>query len=156
MKVSLPASIALGLASLFSVYHLVLAVASLQRVQDVGPVIACMVLYAAATGTALFVPGKVLPVWTACFSLATAIMMPLVAAPVVDLAKGPGSATWWIAAVGTLMVVLVVRGRGPFAWQGSCSSPCTRSPGPVSMRSAHSGCSAAWPGSRSPRCSPSP
>ncbi|MEJ8282446.1 hypothetical protein ACVKXF_000305 [Curtobacterium sp. PvP017] len=118
MKVSLPASIAIGLASLFSVYHLVLAVASLQRVHDVGPVIACMVLYAAATGAALFVPGKVLPVWTACFSLATAVVMPLVAAPVVDLANGPGTATWWIAAVGTLMVVLVVRGRGPFAWAG--------------------------------------
>ncbi|MCS6586456.1 hypothetical protein NYQ25_15895 [Curtobacterium flaccumfaciens pv. flaccumfaciens] len=57
MKVSLPASIALGLASLFSLYHLVLAAATLPRVDQVAPIVACMVLYAAATGLALFVPG---------------------------------------------------------------------------------------------------
>ncbi|WIE63840.1 hypothetical protein DEI99_011325 [Curtobacterium sp. MCLR17_036] len=119
MRVSLPASVALGLASLFSVYHLVLALSSLSRVTEVGPVITCMVLYAAATGTALFVPGKVLPVWSACFALATALVMPVVSAPVVgELTPGAGYVTWWIAAVGTLMVVLVVRGRGPFAWVG--------------------------------------
>lgn len=94
MKVSLPASIALGLASLFSLYHLVLAAATLPRVDQVAPIIACMVLYAAATGLALFVPGRVLPVWTACFSLATAIVMPVIAAPsssmVVVRAPPPG------------------------------------------------------------------
>ncbi|OIH92186.1 MULTISPECIES: hypothetical protein [unclassified Curtobacterium] len=119
MRVSLPASVALGLASLFSVYHLVLALSSLSRVTEVGPVITCMVLYAAATGTVLFVPGKVLPVWSACFALATALVMPVVSAPVVrEITPGAGYVTWWIAAVGTLMVVLVVRGRGPFAWVG--------------------------------------
>lgn len=118
MKVSLPASIAVGLASLFSVYHLVLAVATLPRVDQVAPIVACMVLYAAATGLALFVPGRVVPVWTACFALATAVVMPVIAAPVVETGTGPGSSTWWIAAVGTLMVVLVVRGRGLFAWAG--------------------------------------
>jgi hypothetical protein len=113
-----PARIAIGLATLFSLYHLVLAATTLPRVLEVPPVVACMVLYAAATGVALFVPGKALPVWAACFSLATALVMPVVAAPAVELRSGPGYATWWIAAVGTLMVVLVVRGRGPFAWVG--------------------------------------
>jgi len=118
VRVSIPARVAIGLAALFSVYHLVLAATTLPRVTDVGPVLACMVLYAAATGAALFVPGRSLPVWTACFSLATALVMPIVAAPVVELGDGPGYGTWWIAAVGTLMVVLVVRGRGAFAWAG--------------------------------------
>jgi hypothetical protein len=107
-----------GLAALFSVYHLVLAFTTLPRVTDVGPVVACMALYAAATATALLVRGAVLPVWVTCFCLATAVVMPVVAAPVVELGDGPGYATWWIAAVGTLMVILVVRQRMPFAWVG--------------------------------------
>jgi len=118
MKVSIPAGVAIGLAALFSVYHLLLAATTLPRVLDAGPVIACMVLYAAATGLAVFLPGRTLPVWATCFSLGTAIVMPIVASPVVELRSGPNYTTWWIAAVGTLMVVLVVRGRGPFAWIG--------------------------------------
>ena len=118
MKVSIPAGVAISLAALFSVYHLVLAGTTLPRVVDLAPVVVCMALYAAATGVALFAPGGVLPLWATCFSLATAVVMPVIAAPAVELRSGPGSATWWIAAVGTLMVVLVVRGRGPFAWAG--------------------------------------
>ncbi|MBT2503062.1 hypothetical protein [Curtobacterium sp. ISL-83] len=118
MRVSIPAGVAIGLAALFSLYHLLLAATTLSHVLHVGPVVTCMVLYAAATAMALFVPGRTLPMWTACFSLATAVVMPIIAAPAVELRSGPGYATWWIAAVGTLMVVLVVRGRGPFAWVG--------------------------------------
>ncbi|OII15600.1 hypothetical protein [Curtobacterium sp. MCBA15_008] len=118
MKVSIPAGVAIGLAALFSVYHLLLAATTLPRVLDAGPVVACMVLYAAATGVALFVSGRTLPIWATCFALATAVVMPVVASPVVELRSGPSYSTWWIAAVGTLMVVLVVRGRGPFAWIG--------------------------------------
>ncbi|PZF59049.1 hypothetical protein DEJ23_04150 [Curtobacterium sp. MCSS17_008] len=118
MRVSLPAGIAIGLAALFSVFHLVLGVASFAWVRDVGPVLACMALYAAASTVALVLPGRVLPVWAACFSLATALVMPVIAAPVVDLGHKDDSTTWWVAAVGTLMVVLVVRGRRAFAWVG--------------------------------------
>jgi len=118
MRVSLPAGIAIGLAVLFSVFHLVLGVASFGSVRDVGPVIACMTLYAAASAVAVFLPGRVLPVWAACFALATALVMPVIAAPVVDLSANDAGSTWWVAAVGTLMVVLVVRGRRAFAWVG--------------------------------------
>jgi hypothetical protein len=120
VKVSVPAGVATGLAALFSLYHLVLATTTLFWVPNVGPIIACMVLYAAATGAALLVRGSALPVWTACFALATAIMMPLVAAPVVDPSPGADhvNGTWWVAAIGTLMVILVVRQRAPFAWVG--------------------------------------
>ncbi len=118
MRVSIPAGIAIGLAALFSVYHVVLGLTTLPRVLEVGPIVACMVLYVAATGVALFVPGRVLPVWATSFSLATAIVMPLIAAPAVELDTKDTYQTWWIAAVGTLMVVLVVRGRGAFAWIG--------------------------------------
>lgn len=118
MRVSIPASVATGLAALFSLYHLVLASTSLPLVSDIGPIVACMVLYAAATGAALFVRGRALPVWIACFALATAIVMPVVASPSIDLREPIGYRTWWVAAVCTLMVILAVRGRGPFAWAG--------------------------------------
>ncbi|MCT9622586.1 hypothetical protein [Curtobacterium sp. C2H10] len=118
MKASLPAGVAIGLATLFSVYHLVLAATTLPGAAQIGPVVACMILYAAATGVAVFVPGRPLPVWATCFALATAVVLPVVASPTVDLTAGPGNGTWWIAAVGTLMVVLVVRARVAFAWVG--------------------------------------
>lgn len=118
MKVSIPAGVAIGLAALFSMYHLVLALTILPRIDEVGPVVACMALYAAATGVSLFLPGRPLPVWAACFALGTALVMPIIAAPTVDLRPGPNYSTWWIAAAGTLMVILVVRGRGAFAWMG--------------------------------------
>ncbi|MFJ3028914.1 hypothetical protein ACIPEQ_08730 [Curtobacterium sp. NPDC087080] len=118
MRVSLPAGIAIGLAALFSLFHLVLGVASFGVVREVGPVLTCMALYAAASAVAIFLPGRTLPIWAACFCLATALVMPVIAAPVVDLADKNDSTTWWIAAIGTLMVVLVVRGRRAFAWVG--------------------------------------
>lgn len=118
MRVSIPAGVAIGLAALFSVYHLLLGATTLPTAPHIGPVVACMVLYAAATGVALFVPGRALPIWATCFSLATAIVMPIVASPVSEIHSGLAQTTWWIAAVGTLMVILVVRGRGPFAWVG--------------------------------------
>ncbi|WP_181431064.1 hypothetical protein [Curtobacterium sp. MCBD17_021] len=110
---------ATGLAALFSLVHLVLAASTLPAAPaDAARVVSCMVLYAAATALALFVRGPALPVWVACFALATAFVMPIVCAPVVDLSVAPTYSTWWIAAVGTLMVVLAVRQRGPFAWAG--------------------------------------
>ncbi|OIH96986.1 hypothetical protein [Curtobacterium sp. MCBA15_001] len=118
MKVSVPAGIATGLAALFSVYHLVLGLTALPGASDMGPAIACMALYVAATGTALFLRAQALPVWSACFALATAIAMPVVAAPVVDPGDEASYATWWVAAIGTLMTILVVRQRAPFAWAG--------------------------------------
>lgn len=118
MRVSLPARVAIGLAALFSVYQLVLGFASFTTVTDVSPVVACMALYAVASAVVLFAPGRALPVWAACFALATALVLPVIAAPVADLAHKNDSTTWWVAAVGTLMVVLVVRGRRAFAWVG--------------------------------------
>ncbi|MDN3478282.1 MULTISPECIES: hypothetical protein [unclassified Curtobacterium] len=119
MRASIPAGVATGLAALFSLLHLVLAVTTLPGAPSkAAPVIACMVLYAAATALALFVRGPVLPVWVAWFALATAVVMPIVCSTVVDLRVAPTYATWWIAAVGTLMVVLAVRQRGRFAWVG--------------------------------------
>ncbi|WP_066515774.1 hypothetical protein [Curtobacterium ammoniigenes] len=119
MRVSVPANIATALAAVFSLYHLVLATTSLSQVHQVVPVIACMLLYAGATAVALLTPGHVLRVWAACAALATAFAIPLVIAPQLPKHIGTNSyVTWYIAAIGTLMVILAVRQRTAFAWVG--------------------------------------
>lgn len=121
MRLSVPTGIAIALAAIFSIYHLVLAVTSLPLVLDTQPVIACMVLYAAATAAALVVPHVPrLPVGAAGFALATSLIIPLVVAPEIPTAAyQAGYATWYVAAVGTLMVILAVRQRAAFAWVGT-------------------------------------
>jgi hypothetical protein len=119
MKVSVPVGTANGIAVVFSLYHLLLATTSLTSVRHVGPVIACMLLYAAATAVALIARGQVLPIWAGCFALTCAIVIPIVNAQQIPAsALGPGYATWYVAAIGTLMVILVVRRRIWFAWVG--------------------------------------
>ncbi|MFZ7089099.1 hypothetical protein [Curtobacterium sp. RRHDQ10] len=118
MRVSVPAGVANGLAAIFSLYHLLLAATSLDAVRSTPPVVACMVLYAAATAVALVPRGAVLPIWASCFALATACVMPLVIAPQLPTSGTFGYTTWYVAAVGTLMVILTVRGRIAFAWTG--------------------------------------
>ena len=73
MTIGVPRYLIIGLAALFSSYHLVLAVYSLPfgYASDPGPVVAAMVLYAIATAAVLF-PAKQtrMPVWLASFSIA--------------------------------------------------------------------------------------
>lgn len=119
MRVSVPTGTATAIATVFSLYHLLLAATSLSGVRQVGPVIACMVLYAAATAVALLARGALLPMWASCFGLASAIVIPLVEAPQIRLADvATGYSTWYVAAIGTLMVILAVRQRFVFAWAG--------------------------------------
>jgi hypothetical protein len=111
--------IATALAAVFSMYHLVLAATSLPTVRDIGPVVACMILYAAATIAAIFAKGSAVPIWASCFALATSFVTPvIVAAQIPKAAIGNGYATWYVAAVGTLMVILAVRQQLAFAWAG--------------------------------------
>jgi hypothetical protein len=119
VKVSVPVGTANAIAAVFSLYHLLLATTSLSAVRHDGPVIACMLLYAAATAVALIPRGAVLPIWAGCFALASAVVIPIVNAQQIPTsALGPGYATWYVAAIGTLMVILVVRRRVWFAWIG--------------------------------------
>ena len=107
------------LAAVFSCYHLVLASVSLDRFDDPWPVVACMVAYAAATVAALW-PGRgpAMPVWIAAFALAVSIVIPLQITSQLDAAGRNGYATWYVAAIGTLMVIVATRRRQAFAWLG--------------------------------------
>ncbi|BDZ51575.1 hypothetical protein GCM10025867_38160 [Frondihabitans sucicola] len=123
MNVKLPRWLPIGLAALFSLYHLLLAAVSLDMPTHAGPVVVTMVLYAIATALVLY-PTKsrnlTLPVWMACVALAVAVILPLVVASQLDPHRtgGNGYATWYVAAVGTLMVIVSTRRRHGFAWFG--------------------------------------
>jgi len=119
MRVSVPRWLIVSLAAVFSAYHLVLAAASVDRVADPLPVLACMGLYAAATVAVLW-PSRhvIMPVWMASFCLAVSIVLPLVVTSQLDASVKNGYATWYVAAVGTLMVIVSTRRRQGFAWLG--------------------------------------
>ncbi|KQQ28076.1 hypothetical protein [Frondihabitans sp. Leaf304] len=123
MNVKLPRWLPIGLAAVFSVYHLLLATVSLGIPRNAAPVIVCMALYAVATALAL-IPvkkqGLTMPVWMASICLAVAVIVPLVVASQLDPNHpgGTGYATWYVAAVGTLMVIVSTRRRHGFAWAG--------------------------------------
>ena len=123
MKIRVPRALIVAIAALFSAYHLLLAGYSLQFdfVDDRAPIVAGMLLYAAVTITVLW-PGREnkMPVWMAAFSLGTAVALPPLITAMLDPMRegGNGYATWYVAAIGTLMTITAVRLQPGFAWAG--------------------------------------
>ena len=121
MNIGVPRYLIVGMAALFSAYHVVLGLSSLHVVSMPGPVVAAMGLYAVATTVSLL-PSKSIqmPIWMAAFNLAVVIAMPLLVTAVLDPARvgGLGYGTWYVAAIGTLMTVTATRRRPAFAWTG--------------------------------------
>lgn len=119
MRIAVPRWLVVTLAAVFSAYHLVLAAASLGAFADPVPVVVCMVLYAVATVLALWpTRGTVLPLWIAAFAFAVAVVLPLQLGLQLDPAAENGYATWYVAAVGTLMTIVATRRRQGIAWIG--------------------------------------
>ena len=123
MTIGVPRALIVALAGLFSAYHLLLAGYSLtfpfasERI----PVVVAMVLYALVTATALWPSRETrMPIWMASFSLGVAVALPPLITTVLDPMRpgGNGYATWYVAAVGTLMTITAVRLRPGFAWAG--------------------------------------
>ena len=83
-----------------------------------------MALYAIATAVVLYPTRSkslTLPVWIGVHSpRASPIILPLIVASQLDPHRhgGNGYATWYVAAVGTLMVIVSTRRRHGFAWVG--------------------------------------
>ncbi|MFP7759708.1 hypothetical protein [Marisediminicola sp. LYQ85] len=119
MIISIPRSLIITLAAIFSAYHLVLAAVSFDVAESRGPVIAAMVIYAAAT-TASLLPYRSprMPIWLAAFNVIATIAISLLVTS--QLPDGPGEsyAAWHTAAIGTLMVITSTRMRQSFAWVG--------------------------------------
>jgi hypothetical protein len=120
MNIGVPRSLIVTVAALFSAYHLVLATYSLDIPTSRAPVLAAMVLYAVATVISLL-PGTLkMPVWLAGFNVAVSIAIATLVSSALDPERegGNGYATWYIAAVGTLMTITSTRRRHSFAWAG--------------------------------------
>ena len=121
MIISVPRYLIITLAATFSAYHLLLAAVSLDVPQHAGPFIGAMALYAVATFVSLWPSSHLqMPVWMATFNVAVCVALPLLVTSQLDPGKpiDGNSATWYVAAIGTLMVITSTRLRHTFAWIG--------------------------------------
>lgn len=121
MNIGVPRYLIVGLAGLFSAYHLVLATYTIDIPRHPGPIFVAMALYAIATIVSLapFGPQR-MPIWMAAFNFAIVIAITLLVANELDFERpgGTGYASWYVAASGTLMTITSTRGRHTFAWLG--------------------------------------
>jgi hypothetical protein len=122
VNIGIPRYLIVGIAGLFSAYHLVLASYSLVKGIPFagGPIFIAMALYAAASIMSLLPWGPSrMPIWMASINLAVVIALPLLVTSQLDPSKSNGYGTWYVAAVGTLMTITSTRRRHTFAWIGS-------------------------------------
>lgn len=121
MNIGVPRYLIVGMAALFSAYHLVLATYTIDQPRHQGPIFFAMGLYALATIISLLPFGPTrMPVWMAAFNFAIVIAITLLVANELDFARpgGTGYASWYVAASGTLLTITSTRGRHTFAWLG--------------------------------------
>ncbi len=122
MTIGAPRFLLIGLAALFSSYHIVLGVYSFQLgfAKTTEPILTAMILYAIATAAALLLSRRRMPIWLAAFSFAVSVALPLLVTSQLDPRQegGLSYSTWYVAAVGTLMTITATSRRPGFAWAG--------------------------------------
>lgn len=117
--IAVPRWLLLVLGALFSAYHVVLGVYSLDIPASPWPTIAALLLYSVATVMSLWPTGRArMPDWLAAFDLAVSLVLPLLVTSQLDPQRGNGYATWYVAAVGTLMTIAAARRQLAVAWVG--------------------------------------
>ncbi|MGI9821649.1 hypothetical protein [Agromyces sp. Marseille-Q5079] len=117
--IAIPRWLLLVLAALFSAYHVMLAITSLDIPKSPWPTLVALVLYVIATIASLSVGSRVrMPDWLAAFDLAVSIVMPVLVTSQLDPGETNGYATWYVAAVGTLMTIAAARRQILAAWLG--------------------------------------
>ncbi|MCU1586412.1 MAG: hypothetical protein JWM49_2968 [Microbacteriaceae bacterium] len=120
MIISVPRYLIIGLAAIFSAYHLTLAMVSIDVPRQKGPYIAAMVLYAIATVLSLWLSRSPrMPIWLAAFNAVVALAVPLLVTSQLNKVVGENYAAWHTAAIGTLMVITSTRRRHAIAWIGT-------------------------------------
>jgi hypothetical protein len=127
MRIGVPRALIVTMAGIFSAYHIVLGLYTIDVPSNPIPVLAAMALYAGATTVSLL-PGQPerMPTSMAVANVLVCIAMTLLIAPQLQtaleesLAGGPslGYSTWYVAAVGTLLTITSTRRRHLFAWIG--------------------------------------
>lgn len=102
----------IALAAAFSAYHLVRGILTLGIPVNPTPVVVALVIYAAITALALLPYGeRGMPLWVSTLALSCAIAITLIVTSQLNPTAENGYATWHSNAVGTLMTILMVRGR---------------------------------------------
>lgn len=109
----------IALAALFSLYHVVRGLLTLDRAVSPWPSVIGIVIYLIATALALFpATSRKVPVWVALSALATSVAVPLLVTSQLNPTVNNGYATWHVASVGTLLTIIAVRGHTVIAWIG--------------------------------------
>ncbi|MGN6743038.1 MAG: hypothetical protein ACTHJL_07040, partial [Amnibacterium sp.] len=129
--ITLPRPLLVALGVGFSMYHVVLGISALLGVsappQDgtyyAHPerVVAALVLFAVAIGLSVTVGRTVeMPVWLAGLNVGISLSMTMLVASALLHPAGAelGYATWYVAAVGTLLTITAVRRHTTYAWFG--------------------------------------
>jgi hypothetical protein len=118
--ITVPRGLILSLAALFSAYHVILAIYSLDAARSPVPVLLAVLLYVVATAMSLWPTSPPrMSLWHGFFNVAVCIAVPLLVCSQLDgSAPDNGYATWYVAAVGTLMTITATRRRATLAWVG--------------------------------------
>ncbi|TDW30670.1 hypothetical protein [Cryobacterium psychrophilum] len=110
----------LGLAALFSGYHILLGIYSINVPRSAAPIIAAMMLYGVASIASLWPTSPTrMSLGLALFNVAVCGALPLVVGSQLDGSLNNGYATWYVAAVGTLLTITATRKRPLLAWIGA-------------------------------------
>jgi hypothetical protein len=121
INIGVPRYLIVGMAGLFSAYHLILANYTIDIPHHRAPIYVAMALYVVATVVSLLPWGPIrMPIWMAAFNLAIVIVITLLVAGELDFQRegGTGYASWYVAASGTLLTITSTRRRNTFAWLG--------------------------------------
>lgn len=123
--ITIPRPLLVALATGFSLYHVILGVSALlKRDQYVGhepEAVVALGIYVVVTVLALTVGrGVEMPVWLAGLVVGSTLSMALLVASAIGAhPKGDlGYATWYVAAIGTLLTITAVRRHTTYAWFG--------------------------------------
>lgn len=118
--ITVPRGLILSLAALFSAYHVILAIYSLDAARSPAPPLLAILLYVVATVMSLWPTSPArMSLWHGFFNVAVCIAVPLLVGSQLDgSVPDNGYATWYVAAVGTLMTITAARRRATLAWVG--------------------------------------
>lgn len=115
---SIPRSSLIALAAVFSAYHIARGILTIGVPEHPAPVMVALVLYAAATVLTLW-SFRGMPAWASAFAFSSAVVVTLLVTSQLDPTGDNGYATWHTNAVGTLMTIIMVRGRRLMAAAGT-------------------------------------
>jgi len=121
VNIGVPRALIVTMAITFSGYHVILGIYSISYAASPAPVIIALALYAFATTVSLLPWGRMrMPIWMASFNVAVTIVITVLVSSELDPNRegGNGYATWYVAAIGTLLTITSTRRRHAFAWVG--------------------------------------